>query len=94
MLICHKLVVSNEAMVLQACHVTCVASVGRACKMQHRQCMPCQRRDRLCAAERLLQSYLSLLVSQTPPLCSDASPPQPLGDAVVISMKTACMQSK
>ena len=34
--------------------------------MQQRQCMPCQCRERLCAAERLIQSYLSLLVSQTP----------------------------
>ena len=43
-------------------HVMC-----RMC-MQHRQCMPCQRRERQCAAERLIQSYLSLLVSQIPPL--------------------------
>ena len=50
--------------------------------MQHRQCMPCQLRERFCAAERLIQSYLSLLVSQTPSLSRDASPPQPLGDAV------------
>ena len=53
-------------------HVMC-----RTC-MQHRKCMPCQRRERLCAAERLIQSYLSLPVSQTPPLCNDASTPQPL----------------
>ena len=59
--------------------------------MQHRQRTPCHRRERVCAAERLIQSYLSLLVSQTPPLCSDASPPQPLGDAVVIPMKTALL---
>ena len=91
MLICHKLVVSNEAVVLQACHVSDVQSWP--C-IQHRQCMPCQRRERMCATERLIQFYLSLMVSQTPPLCSDASPPQPLGDAVVIPMKTACMQSK
>ena len=31
MLICHKLVVSNEAAVLQACHVS--ESVGRACNI-------------------------------------------------------------
>ena len=69
-------------------HVMC-----RTC-MQHRQCMPCQRRERLCATERLIQFYLSLLVSQTPSLGSDAPPPQPLGDTIVIPMKTACMQSK
>ena len=65
----------------------------RTC-MKNRQCLPCQRRERLCAAERLIQSYLSLLVFQTPPLCSAASPPPPLGDAVVVPMKPACMQSK
>ena len=86
MLICHKLVVSNEAAVLQACHVSDVHAISAV--------YACQHRERLCAAECLIQSYLSLLVSQTPPLCSDASPPQPLGDAVVIPMKTACMQSK
>ena len=46
-------------------HVMCLTC------MQHRQCMPCQRRERLCAAGRLFQSYLSLLVSQTPSLGSD-----------------------
>ena len=76
--------VSNEAAVLQVCkHIMCRTCHVHRC-LQHRQCMPCQRCERLCAAERLIQSYLSLLVSQTPPLCSDASPPQPLGDAVVI----------
>ena len=36
---------------------------------------------------------LSLLVSQTPSLGSDASPPPPLHEAVVIPMKTAfCFQ--
>ena len=38
-----------------------------------------------------LGSYPSLLVSQTPSLGSDTSPPQPLGDAVVIPMITACI---
>ena len=91
MLVYHKLVVSNEAAVLQAGHVS---DSDEHATSALRQCMPCQRRDRLCAAELLIQSYLSLLVSQTPSLGSDASPPQPLGDAVVIPMKTACMQSK
>ena len=68
-------------------HVMC-----RTC-MTDRQCLPCQRCERLCAADRLIQSYLALLVSQTPPLCSFASPPPPLGDAVVAPMKTACMQT-
>ena len=40
-----------------------------------RQCLSCQRRERLCAAERIIQYYLPLLVSQTPSLGSDASPP-------------------
>ena len=84
MLICHKLVASNEAAVLQACHMS---------DMQHRQCLSYQRRERLSAAERLIQSYLSLLLSQTPSLCSDASSPPRLRDAVV-PMKTTCMQSK
>ena len=66
--------------------------VRRACK--HWQCISCQRRERLCADEHLIQSFLSLLVSQTPSLGSDASPPQPLHGAVVVPMKTACMQSK
>ena len=34
------------------------------------------------------------LVSQTPSLGSDASPPPPLHEAVVVAMKTACIQSK
>ena len=46
-------------------HVMCRT---RTC-MKHRQCLPCQLRERLCAAERLIQSHLSLLVSRTPPLC-------------------------
>ena len=62
--------------------------------MQDCQCLPCQRRERLCAAELLSQSYLSLLVNQTPSLGSDASPPPALHEAVVVPMKTACMQSK
>ena len=28
----------------------------------HRQCLPCQRRERLCAAELIIQSYLPLLI--------------------------------
>ena len=39
-------------------HVMC-----RTC-MKHRQCLPCQCRERFCVAECLIQSYLSLLVSQ------------------------------
>ena len=62
--------------------------------MKHRQCQPCERRERLCAAECLIQSNLPLRVSQTPPLCRDASPPPPLGDAVVVPMKTACMHAE
>ena len=89
MLICHKLVASNEAEVLQACRMTDAHAT-----VQHRQCLSCQRRVWLCASEHLIQSYLSLLVSQTPSLCSDASPPPPLHEAVVIPTKTACMQSK
>ena len=89
MLICHKLVVSNGAAVLQACHM----SESQQTCMQHWQCRSCQRRERLCAGERLVQSYLSLLVSQTTSLSSDASPP-PLRDTVVIPMKTACLQSE
>ena len=57
--------------------------------MQHWQCLSCQRRERLC--ERLIQSYLPLLVSQTPSLGTDASPPPPLRDAVVVPMKTDCI---
>ena len=65
MLICHKLVVSNEAAVLQACHVSDVhatSAVWCCSVMLHNYMliMPCQRRERLCAAERLIQSYLSL----------------------------------
>ena len=56
-----------------------MSCVGRACNnaatIPHRQCLSCQRRERLCAAERIIQSYLPLLVSQTPSLGSDASPP-------------------
>ena len=38
----------------------CLHVMYRTC-MKHRKCLPCQRRERLCAAERLIQSYLSLL---------------------------------
>ena len=59
MLICHKLVVSNEAAVLQESHVSDVlARKPRPASLQHRlraalhrRCMPCQRLERLCAAE-------------------------------------------
>ena len=82
MLICHKRVASNEAVVLQACHMLDV----HATMQPHRQCLSCQRRERLCAAELIIQSFLPLPVSQTPSLGS--------ADAVVIPMKTACMPSK
>ena len=97
MLICHKLVVSNDAAGLQACHMSDAHATGQqptGSNLGTRQCVSCQHSERLCAAERLIQSYLSLLVSQTAPLCSAASPPPPLGDAVVVPMKTACMRSK
>ena len=54
-------------------------------------CLSCQRRERLCAAELIIQSYLPLLVSQTPSLGSDASPPPAL--LTQLSMKTACMRA-
>ena len=60
MLICHKRVASNEAAVLQACHMSDV----HATMQQHWQCLSCQRRERLCAIERIIQSYLPLLVSK------------------------------
>ena len=71
MLIRHKRVASNEAAVLQACHVSDV----HATMQPHRQCLSYQCRERLCAAELIIHSYLPLLVSQTPSLGSDASPP-------------------
>ena len=74
MLIFHKRVALNEAAVRQACHVSDV----HATKQPHRQYLSCQRRGRLCAAELIIQSYLALLVSQTPSLGSDASPPPAL----------------
>ena len=74
MLICHKRVASNEAAVLQACHVSDVY----ATMQPHRQCLSCQRRERLCAAECIIPSYIPLLVSQTSSLGSDASPPPAL----------------
>ena len=43
MFIGHKRVVSNEAAVLQACHVSDV----HATMQPHRQCLSCQRRERL-----------------------------------------------
>ena len=82
MLICHKRVASNEAAILQACHVS---DVHHACNkllqitMQpHRMCLSCQHRERLCTAESFIQSYLPLLVSQTPSLGSGALPPPAL----------------
>ena len=77
MLICHKRVASNEAALLQACHMSDVHATMHWMQ-PHRQCLSCQRREKLCAAERIIQSYLPLLVSQTPSLCSDASPPPAL----------------
>ena len=77
MLICHKRVASNEAAVLQACHVSNVHATMQPHR-HDRQCLSCQRRERLCAAELIIQSYLPLLVSQTPSLGSDASPPPAL----------------
>ena len=74
MLICHKRVASNEAAVLQACHVSDVP----ATMQPHRQCLLCQRREWLSATELIIQSYLLLLVSQTPLLGSNASPPPAL----------------
>ena len=74
MLICHKRVASNEAAVLQACHM----SDMHATMQPHHQCLSCQRRESLCAAELIIQSYLPLLVSQTPSLGSNASPPPAL----------------
>ena len=49
MLISHKRVASNEAAVLQLCHVSDV----HATMQPHCQCLSCQRRERLCAAEAL-----------------------------------------
>ena len=54
--------------VLQACHVSDVHAT-----MPMQQC-----RWGLCAAELIIQSYLPLLVSQTPSLGSDASTPPAL----------------
>ena len=53
-------------------HVICLTC------MQHRQCLSCQHRERLCATESIIQSYLSFLVSQTPSLGSEASQPPAL----------------
>ena len=72
MLICHILVASNGAAVLQACHVSDVHV------QPHRQCLSFQCREWLCAAELITQSYLPLLVSQTPSLGRDAIPPPAL----------------
>ena len=72
-----------------SCGIASMSYVRRARCMpvvQHWQCLSCQRRDRLCAGEHLIQSYLSILVSQTPSLGSDASPPPPLHEAVVVPM--------
>ena len=63
---------------------TCMQQCSHNCHMIHMttsavpQCLSCQRRERLCAAERIIQSYLPLLVPQTPSLCSNASPPPAL----------------
>ena len=74
MLICHKRAALNEAVVLQACHMSDV----HATMQPHRQCLSRQHRERLCAAELIIQSYLPLLFSQIPSLGSDASPPPAL----------------
>ena len=74
MLICHKRVASNEAAVLQACHVSDVHVIMQP----HSQCHHARGTVRLCAAECIIQSFLPLLVSQTPSLGNDASPPPAL----------------
>ena len=61
MLICHKFDFSSVAAVLQACHMSDVHHL--ACN--NRQCLSCQRRERLCDTECLIQSYISFLVSNT-----------------------------
>ena len=48
---------------------------NNAAQQQHWQCLSCQRCELLCAAECIVQSFLPLLISQTPSFCSDASPP-------------------
>ena len=85
MFICHKLVASNGAEVLQTCYMSDMHATS--------QCRSCQHRERLCAGEYLIQSYLSLLVSQTPSGGSDDLPPPPLHEAVATPMKIKCMQS-
>ena len=59
-------------------HVMCWTCMQHAKMQPHRQCLSCQRRERLCVAERLIQSDPPLLVSQTPSLWRDASPPPAL----------------
>ena len=51
-----------------------------------------QRRERLCAAELIILSYLPLLVSQTPSLGSDASPPPAL--LKQLSYNKNCMRAE
>ena len=59
MLICHKRVASNEAAVLQECHVSDVhatmhlkVEMLNAANWPNRQCLACQRRDRLLPLKR------------------------------------------
>ena len=73
-----------------------VATAGTSCKlqslhapsaMQHWQSLSYQRRERLRARERLIQSHLALLVSHTITL------QRRITTSAVIPMKTTCMQS-
>ena len=86
MIICHKLVAWKRAAVVQACHMSDVHTRLAVSSL------PASRK--VCAGDHLIQSYLSLLVSQTPSLGSDASPPLPLHEAVVAPIKTAWMQTE
>ena len=91
MLICHKRVASNEAAVLQACHVSDV----HATMQPHRQCLSCQRRERLCPAERMHHPVLSTTsgfsntVTRQRRLTTTG-----VADAVVVPTKTACVPRK
>ena len=91
MLIFHKRVASNEAAVLQACHVSYV----HATMQPHRQCLSCLHCERLCAAELIMQSYLPLnsgfsnTITRQRRLTTTG-----VADAVVVPTKTACVQSK
>ena len=73
-----------------------MSCVGRACNNATTSAVSVMPvRERLCAAELIIQSYLPLLVSQTPSLGSDTSPcTTGVAEAVVVPMKTAYMPSK